>query len=68
MPFVTVRLIDPDGRRFTVDVDSDVDVESVKSQLVQELGRPVNKKYSLHLVDSFALSPGDEIMLVDTSD
>ena len=67
MSFVNVRLVAPDGRRYMVEIDSDLDVESVKGQLIQKLGLPANKKYSLHLVDSFALSPGDEIMLVDAS-
>jgi hypothetical protein len=68
MPFVNVRLVAPDGRRYTVDIDTDLDVESVKSQLVQKLELSASKRYSLRLVDSFALSQGDEIMLVDSSD
>ena len=68
MPFVNVRLVAPDGRNYTVDIDSDLNVESVKSQLIQKLGVPSDRKYSLRLVDSFALSEGDRLMLVESSD
>jgi hypothetical protein len=68
MPFVHIRLVDPDGRRYTVDIDSDLNAEVVKAQLVEKLKLPTDKKYSLRLVDSFALSDGDVLMLDESSD
>jgi hypothetical protein len=65
MAFVNVRLIAPGGRRYRVDIDSDLNVETVKSQLVKKLQMPPDKKYTLHLVDSFSLSVGDEVLLVE---
>jgi hypothetical protein len=68
MPFVHVKLVDPSDRRYTVDIDSDLNAEVVKGQLVDKLKLPNDKKYSLHLVDSFGLSDGDVLMLVEASD
>jgi hypothetical protein len=68
MPFVNVRLLAPDGSRFRVDIDSDLSVESVKNQLVQELKLSTDIRYSLQLVNSFKLSQGDELQLVPASD
>ncbi len=67
MPFVHIKLVDPEGRRYTVDIDSDLNADIVKRQLVEKLKLPA-KKYSLRLVDSLALSDGDVLMLIDTSD
>lgn len=66
MPFINVRLIDPRGRRYTVDIDSDLSVDSIKAQLVQQLEMPADKRYTLQLIDSFSLSAGDEIRLVES--
>ena len=66
MSYVNVSLIGPDKERYTVDIDPDLGVESVKSQLVRELELAPEKKYSLHLVDSFKVSTGDEILLIET--
>jgi hypothetical protein len=67
MPFVNVNLVAPDMVRYTVDIDPQLGVESVKGQLLRELGlENSDKKYSLYLVDSFALSNGDEVQLVET--
>jgi hypothetical protein len=68
MPFVHVKLVDPGNRRYTVDIDSDLNAEVVKGQLVDELKLSPDKKYSLYLVDSFGLSDGDVLMLVEASD
>lgn len=68
MPFVHIKLVGPDGRRYTVDIDSDLDAGIVKSQLVDKLKLPADKKYSLRLVDSFALSDGDVLMLAESAD
>jgi hypothetical protein len=66
MSFVHVNLI-VGKDRYTVDIDPALGVESVKSQLVHEPKKEEDgKNYSLHLVDSFALSNGDEIQLVET--
>jgi hypothetical protein len=67
MPFVHVKLVVPGGQRYTVDIDSDLNPEVVRGQLVDKLQLPA-KKYSLQLVNSFALSDGDVLMLVDASD
>jgi hypothetical protein len=64
MPFINVRLVDPKGRRYTVDIDSDLSIESIKAQLVQKLDMPADQRYTLQLIDSFSLSAGDEIHLV----
>jgi hypothetical protein len=64
MHFVNVKLVDPDGQRYRVEIDSDLDVETVKAQLVQKLGIPARQRYTLRLIDSFSLSPDDEIQLV----
>lgn len=68
MPFVHIKLVDPEGRRYTVDIDSDLNADVVKRQLVEKLKLPANKKYGLRLVDSLALSDGDVLMLIDASD
>jgi hypothetical protein len=64
MHFVNVKLVDPEDRRYRVEIDSDLDVESVKAQLVQKLEMPAGRRYTLQLIDSFSLSPDDEIRLV----
>ncbi len=64
MHFVNVKLVDPEGQRYRVEIDSDLDVESVKAQLVQKLKMPADRRYTLQLIDSFSLSPDDEIRLV----
>ena len=68
MPFVNVRLVAPDGRRYRVEVDADLNVETVKSQLVQKLQMPTDRRYTLLLVDSFTLSAGDELQLIETQE
>jgi hypothetical protein len=68
MTFVKIRLVDPKGRRYAVEIDSDLEVETVKAQLVQKLDMPAGRRYALQLIDSFSLSPGDEIRLVETED
>jgi hypothetical protein len=66
MAFVNVRLVAPDGRRYRVEIDSELKVETVKSQLVQKLQIPPDRRYTLQLVDSFSLSAGDELLLVES--
>jgi len=68
MTFVNVRLQAPDGKRYRVEIDSDLNVETVKSQLLQQLEISDGKKYEFHLVDSFSLSAGNEILLVETKE
>jgi hypothetical protein len=65
MPFVNVRLVTPDSKRYRVEIDPDLDVEIVKSQLLQKLQIKTGKKYTLLLVDSFSLAAGDELRLVE---
>jgi hypothetical protein len=68
MSFVNVNLVGPDKVRYTVDIDPELGIESVKSQLLHALDiENSGKKYSLHLIDSFTLSNGDEIQLVETT-
>lgn len=64
--FVTVRLTAPNGSRYRVEIDPELRVETVKSQLVQKLDLPPDRKYTLQLIDSFSLTAGDELKLVVT--
>lgn len=66
MPFVNVRLVAPDGRRYRVEIDPALNVETVKSQLAQKLQIPLDRRYTLSLIDSFSLSAGDELQLTET--
>jgi hypothetical protein len=66
MPFVNVRLVAPGGRRYRVEIDPDLGVETVKSQLVQKLDLAGDRRYTLRLIDSFSLTAGDELVLVET--
>lgn len=68
MPFVKVRLVAPSGQRYRVEIDSDLNVETVKSQLAEQLQLSPDRKYNLQLIDSFSLSPGNEVRLVEASD
>jgi hypothetical protein len=49
-----------------VEIDPELRVETVKSQLVQKLDLPPDRKYTLQLIDSFSLTAGDELKLVVT--
>lgn len=68
MPYINVRLVDPKGRRYTVDIDPDLSVERIKAQLVQKLEMSADQRYTLQLIDSFSLSEGDEIHLVESQE
>jgi hypothetical protein len=64
MAFVNVKLIDPDGKRYNVQIDPEMSAETVKAQLVQRLKLEGERKYRLLLVDSLVLSTGNELRLV----
>lgn len=68
MPFVNVKLVAPNGKRYRVEIDSDLSIDIVRSQLLEELKIISDKKYDLLLVNSFSLSPDDEVRLIEATE
>lgn len=63
MTYVEVALKDPEGRGFTVEIDSDLSAAAITAQLVAALKLPPDVRYELLLVDSLTVRPGDKVEL-----